>query len=239
MFNSIKKNRKSVFREVGLATEDAGTISPRIVLKDPFEPETDHRSTAVPSKLGRLNTEPGERGVPTGPSANTNDDEGETTRGPNSAAVPHSQPRSVVVPTAAAAAVQSEPTSPQSSTSTSSSKTPWYVKLLPPTGRNRTRVRVGSGSAPPSPFFGVTTMTMLALAVAVIAPTLLGGQSGQDNAGGVVDAGPILTKRADDATGVCARWAQQSKLEIPLPPINERFSTLGGYLKGMTMLVWP
>lgn len=188
MFNSIKKNRKSVFREVGLASEDAGTISPRIVLKDPFELNDEKRSTAT-TGLGLLDTGVGKRGVT---ASSTQEDD----TSPDSTAPPH--PTSV-------SASQSESTSPQSATN----KTPWYVKLTP-TGR-RARVRVGS-SAPPSPFFGVTTMTMLAVAVAIIAPTLL-GKGGQD-AGGVVDAGPILVRA--DVTDVCARWAQQSEWTLPI-----------------------
>ncbi|KAJ4385400.1 hypothetical protein N0V93_009828 [Gnomoniopsis smithogilvyi] len=191
MFNSIKKNRKSVFREVGLATEDTGAISPRIVLQDPFEPEKEKRSHAT-AGLGLLNTKAGERGVTTPSTHGLGKTDDEDERSPDSAGPP--QPTGVPL-------AQSESSSPQSPTT----KTPWYVKLTP-TGR-RTRVRVGS-SAPPSPFLGVTTMTMLALAVAIIAPTLL-GKGGQD-AGGVVDAGPIL-KRAD-ATSMCARWAQQTAL---------------------------
>lgn len=197
MFNSIKKNRKSVFREVGLATEDAGAISPRVVLKDPFDREDEKRHHTSASGLTPLDTKSGDRSVTT-PTPSTHDpakpdEEDETSS--DSATLP--QPTGV-----GAAAVQSEPTSPQSPTS----KTPWYVKLTP-TGR-RARVRVGS-SAPPSPFLGVSTMTMLTLAVAIIAPTLLGTGGGQD-ALGVVDAGPIAV-RADSATDVCARWAQQSK----------------------------
>lgn len=203
MFNSIKKNRKSVFREVGLANEDAGTISPRVVLRDPFDVENEKRDNTSAAGLSLLDTKAGDRGVTT-PTPSTHhdpaklDDDDETTSSSDGTTL--SQPTGV-----GAAAVQSEPTSPQSTTS---SKTPWYVKLTP-TGR-RARVRLGSGSsAPPSPFLGVSTMTMLALAVAIIAPTLLGTGGGQD-ALGVVDAGPIAL-RADSATDVCARWAQQSK----------------------------
>lgn len=201
MFNSIKKNRKSVFREVGLATEDAGAISPRVVLKDPFDAENEKRDNTSAAGLSPLDTQACDRGVTT-PTPSTHEpaksDDGDET---SSDGTTLPRPTSI-----GAAAVQSEPTSPQSSTS---SKTPWYVKLTP-TGR-RARVRLGSGSsAPPSPFLGVSTMTMLALAVAIIAPTLLGtGGTGQD-ALGVVDAGPIAL-RADSTTNVCARWAQQSK----------------------------
>lgn len=202
MFNSIKKNRKSVFREVGLANEDAGTISPRVVLKDPFDIENEKRDNTSAAGLSPLDTKAGDRGLTT-PTPSTHgptkpDDDDETTSSSDGTALP--QPTGV-----GASAMQSEPTSPQSSTS---SKTPWYAKLTP-TGR-RARVRLGSGSsAPPSPFLGVSTMTMLALAVAIIAPTLLGTGGGQD-ALGVVDAGPIAI-RADSTTDVCARWAQQSK----------------------------
>lgn len=188
MFTSIKKNRKSVFREVGLATEDPGAISPRVMLEDPFKLENKNEGVAAAGGLPSLDTKGVGRGCTT-PSAHEqserDDEEGKSPDG----APP--QPK------------EAEPPSPQSPTS----KTPWYAKLA--TGR-RPRVRVGS-SAPPSPFLGVSTMTMLALAVAVMAPTLL-GRGGQDPRG-VVDAGPIV-RRADSPTDVCARWAQQSKCTL-------------------------
>lgn len=190
MFNSIRKDRKSVFREVGLATEGPGTISPRVVLADPFELEHERRHVAAEG-LAPLNTTAIEqRG--TSPSAHEPAEQGDEDSNTPGGVPPQ--------PTNGVSAQSDAPMSPQSP----SGKTPWYAKL--PTGR-RARVRVGS-SAPPSPVLGVSTMTMLVLAVAIMAPTFLG--RGDREALGVVDAGPIV-RRADSPTNVCARWAQQSK----------------------------
>lgn len=205
MSSNIKKNRKSVFREVGLAAEDHGAISPRVLLEEPIEFGNEAAGVATTAKSVSLDTESArvERGCTTAglrealhsPAEADEEDEDEQ----NSSSAPPS-------PDDIRRLSQSTPTSPQSPAATG--KTPWYAKLA--TGK-RPRVRLGSGSSsPPSPFWSVSTMTMLALAVAVMAPTMLGRGGQEPGGGGVVDAG-VIVHRAVSPTDVCARWAQQSK----------------------------
>lgn len=208
MTTNIKKNRKSVFREVGLASDDPAAISPRVVALDvdPLslaEAEKNHGVTAAPTAaLLQLDTKSVERGctAPTYSPAERERDEGDNQ---NSSSAPQSPEDSRSV---GRLPPHSDTTSPTSPTSPAS-KTRWYAKLA--TGR-RPRVRVGSGSSsPPSPLLGVSTMTMLALAVAVMAPTMLGG-GGQESVLGGADAG-VIVRRATSPTDVCSKWAQQSK----------------------------
>ncbi|CAN8101703.1 unnamed protein product [Discula destructiva] len=214
MTTNIKKNRRTIFREVGLAPDNPGNISPRVVLEDPFNKlGMEEGGKRDPAGLAPLDTNLKcvERGCTaaaataaahykehSGPAEQNEDEEGDEQH--------TSAPRS---PQHIRLASRSETTSSSSSSSSPASvKSPWYAKIA--TGR-RPKVKVGSGSgAPPSPFFGVSTMTMLALTVAVIVPTMLGG-SAKAPVVGVADAGVII-RRADNPTDTCARWAQQTAL---------------------------
>lgn len=174
---NIKKNRRSVFTEVGLGEDDSLGAAPSRMLVE----EEKHRDGAASESELHGSADPGH---------SSTDKDNEVT---NKSGAPTS----------------SEPVSPTSMTSSSSSsKAPWYAKLA--TGR-RTRARVGMGSgAPSAPFLGVSTMAMLALAVAVLAPTMLGSGAKEAGGSGMVDAGVVLG-RADSPVDVCARWAQQSE----------------------------
>lgn len=194
MTSKIKKGRKSVFKEVGLAPED-GRATIRVTGESADVPDEMHidgldQQQQQLSGLAPLDTRrSAERGCTTdlvheSKGDQTHEDLQASGRQPGEdCAAPGSETSA----------------SPQSPVL----KTPWYTKLS--TGR-RPRTRAGS-NAPPTPFQGLSTMTMLALAVAVMAPVYT--RSGQD-AAGVADAGPIAM-RADSTTDVCARWAQQSK----------------------------
>lgn len=205
MFNNIKKNRKSVFREVGLASEDTNALSPRAVLGDPISFVEGERHPVVPAAsagLAPLDTKSVELGCTT--AAIPQNEE----HSPADRDYHKDEQQNSSVPLSPESVRRLPPhdtsqTSPQSPTH----KPRWYAKLG--TGR-RPRVRVGSGSNPPtSPLLGISTMTMFALAVAVMAPTML-GRGGQESAVGVADAG-VIAPRATSPTDVCARWAQQSK----------------------------
>lgn len=188
MTSRIKKDRKSVFREVGLdPVNDSETILRDQITRRSAVSDTNEKGDLI--GLAPLDTKSAaEQGHPT----EFAHDKEKIGTGPQSINSLRQSRDS-----------QSEATSspPQSPTT----KTPWYAKLA--TGRKPRVVRTGGSSPPPSPVQGLSTMTMLALAVAVMAP--LYGRGGQDPAG-VVDAGPIM-KRANSPTDVCARWAQQSK----------------------------
>lgn len=189
MTSRIRKDRKSIFREVGLDSVGGdGTVRRDQITTRPAVSDTDEKRDLI--DLASLDTRPA---AGQGDTADLANEQRKGEPGPKSPS-PQRESRDS----------QSEATStpPQSPTI----KTPWYAKLA--TGRKPRVVRTGGSSAPPSPVQGLSTMTMLALAVAVMAP--LYGRGGQD-AAGVVDAGPIA-RRADSQTNVCARWAQQSKI---------------------------
>lgn len=196
MISNIKKNRKSVFKEVGLDLEDeratVRVIGESAVMSDEMRSGgTDQQQQHQQLGLAPLDTRSAaERGGTTDRAHET-----EADHSPESLQASEQE----FADDRAAPPGSETSASPQSPTT----KTPWYAKLA--TGR-RPRVRAGS-NAPPTPFQGLSTITMLALAVAVMAPVYT--RSGQDTAG-IVDAGPIV-KREKSPTDVCARWAQQSK----------------------------
>lgn len=186
MTSKIRKDRKSVFREVGLASEDErleGLDQPQ--QQDLRGPAPAAQNTRSATPRGRV-TDGAEEGK-----------EQQSSEDPDALHTSQRQETGGQQPSSDSRTA-SPPQSP-----TTSTKTPWYARLA--TG-SRPRVRTAS-NAPPSPFQGLPTMTMLALAIAVVAP--LYSRSSQD-AAGIVDAGPIV-KRADSPTDVCARWAHQSK----------------------------
>lgn len=188
--SGINKNRKSVFREVGLDMdmdmERSDIMAPPAA--DPAfasEHEAEHSTRLMP-----LDTRSAERHF----AAEAGYEKGEASR----------DIRNVARDTQARCHEQHEvsPLSETSSSGSPTSKSPWYTKLA--TGK-RPQVRTGS-NAPPSAFKPLSTVTMLALAIVVMAP--LAGRMNRETMG-VADAGVVL-HRADSPTDVCARWAQQS-----------------------------
>ncbi|KUI63436.1 Kelch domain-containing protein 4 [Cytospora mali] len=180
MISNIRKDRKSVFKEVGLAPEDAGAM-----------PDFDEKH-AVEAENGPapLYIKPAEAGS-TADHAHVEDKDEKAGTDDMATEQESDQGDSNRIP-------ESEPSSPQSLTS----KTPWYAKIA--TGK-RPRVRTGS-STPPTSFQGLPKLTMVVLALALIIP--FSGRGSRDTVG-LADAGPIK-KKAKSPTDVCARWAMQT-----------------------------
>lgn len=197
MIGTLKKNRKSVFREVGLDMDMDMGNSDRMAppAADPALAsghEAEHATRLTP-----LDT----RSVGRDITAEAGYEEGEASRdGQHEARDTQARHQ---------AQHEDSPLSEASSPGSPTSKTPWYAKLA--TGK-RPRVRTAS-NAPPSAFKPLSTVTMLALAVAVMAP--LAGRMNRETVG-VADAGVVL-HRADSPTDVCARWAQQSACKHGYP----------------------
>lgn len=193
MIGTIKKDRKSVFREVGLDADDSDTMdipaSKHVTANHSDETERITGLTPLDTKSvgGDLTTDAvlEEESNASGGSGGSGDSEAQVTQ-----TIRQVQQSDSSLP--------SEPLSPESPTS----KIPWYSILA--TGK-RPRVKTGS-NAPPSPFKPLSTVTMLALAVAVLAPLI--GRMGREPMG-VADAG-VVRVRVDSPTDVCSRWAQQS-----------------------------
>lgn len=181
-FSNIKKDRKSVFKEVGLESEHGG-VMPDFDMKHAVDAE---------NRLTPLDTKSVESGC-TADHAHVEDKDGNPGTDEMGARQEFGQTNSARTP-------QSEPSSPQSLTS----KTPWYAKIS--TGK-RSRVKTGS-STPPTSFQGLSKATMVVMVLALIIP--FSGRGGQDTVG-LADAGPIV-KKTKSPTGVCARWAMQSEL---------------------------
>ncbi|ROV95235.1 hypothetical protein VMCG_08573 [Cytospora schulzeri] len=180
MFSNIRKDRKSVFKEVGLVPEDGGVM-----------PDFDEKHVVkAENRLAPLDTKSAEAGCTTD-HAHVEDKDGKAATGELVVKQEPSQRDSDRTP-------QSEPSSPQSL----SSKTPWYAKIA--TGK-RPRVRTGS-STPPTSFHGLSKTTMAVLALALIIS--FSGRGSRDTVG-LADAGPII-KKAKSPTDVCARWAMQT-----------------------------
>lgn len=182
MFSNIRKDRKSVFREVGLVSEDGGAM-----------PDLDEKhAVKAEARLAPLDSKSAGSGY-TADHAHVEDKDGKAGTYEVVATQDSGQRDSNYT-------IQAEPSSPQSLTS----KTPWYAKIA--TGK-RPRVRTGS-STPPTSFQGLSRATMVVLALALVIP--FSGRSSQDTVG-LADAGPII-KKAKSPTDVCARWAMQSEL---------------------------
>lgn len=181
MFNNIRKDRKSVFKEVGLAPEDGGAMA---------DSDEKHAMTAEKG-LAPLDTKSAETGCTTDHAHMEDKDE--------TSGVADTFARQESGHIDSGRSPQSEPSSPQSLTS----KTPWYAKIT--TGR-RPKLRSGS-STPPTSFQGLSKVTMVVLALALVIP--FSGRGSRDTVG-LADAGPIV-KRAKSPTDVCARWAMQSE----------------------------
>lgn len=198
MIGTLKKNRRSVFREIGLEVDDGDTMGPPVAEHvSASEGEVEHSQ----NRLAPLDTRSVGRGVTT--DAGYEDGEASNDGKTEACATTHTEIRQVpqIGSPSSESSSPSSPTSPESP----SNKTPWYAKLA---AGKRPRVRTGS-NAPPSALKPLSTVTMLALAVAVMAP--LAGRMNRETVG-VADAGVVL-HRADSPTDVCARWAQQSTLQ--------------------------
>lgn len=191
MTSAVKKDRKSVFREVGLDTDEVNTMAPCAV-----EHALTNKSKAeYTARLAPLDTRSAGRDI----MAEDGYGGGEAlSNGKNKA-----RDTQATCQAQHSVSTHSEASSPESLTS----KTPWYAKLA--TGR-RPRVRTGS-NAPPSAFQPLSTVTMLALAVVVMAPVV--GRVNRETIG-IADAG-VVRIRADSTTNACARWAQQGAYKYP------------------------
>jgi hypothetical protein len=192
MISKIRKDRKSVFKELGLDTDLGYTQDEKVFgeitgLSTPVSASTNHSA--------RDNFEEEERGNET-----ESDDGKGTTSG-------EQQRQEQVV------ASSTEPTSPVTPTSQK-----WYSRFSP--GR-RPKIRTAA-SAPPPGMTGITRLTTIALLIAVVLPGFgyFHGRSekvvvsGAD--AGVIQQrpkgfGPVLDTRAPSPTKVCKRWSQQSK----------------------------
>jgi hypothetical protein len=192
MISNIRKDRRSVFKEVGLAPEEAGTM---------HHPAGTH---AGADDKG----EPGQAQRPTAP--NTVE---ESTAATHTHAEEHQWREQTGDIQEKTEELPAEPSSRRQdyheiarsngvSVQPAGIKTPWYAKLA--AGRRPRARTVGSPS--PSPLRGLSTASMVALVLAVLIPFTSRGR--QDTIG-VADAGPIMLSRADSPTYVCARWAMQ------------------------------
>lgn len=183
MFSKIRKDRKSVFKEVGLALEDGSAMADD-------KQHTVKVEDGLVSLAAPLDMKSAEAGSTT-EHTHTKDKDGKA-RVNDISARPSKQEYSAPMS-------QPEPLSPQSLTS----KTPWYAKVA--IGR-RPRVRTES-SAPPTSFQGLSRLTMIVLALALVIPIY--GRDSRDSVG-IADAVPTV-KRAKSPTDVCTRWAMQSE----------------------------
>ncbi|KAM7216330.1 hypothetical protein V8F06_008252 [Rhypophila decipiens] len=190
MISKIKKDRKSVFKELGLDDDEPG----------PWYTSEHHFGsiTGVNSPSSTTTTRASRRALE---SDSDGDGDGEDRRSETEkpGADEHEQ--------------QSECESTQSATTPSASSKPWYTKLAP--GR-RPRIKTVA-SAPPSTMSTRLSTTALLIAVVLPAFSYYNGRAQVSLSG--VDAGvirstgspiPALETRADSPTDVCARWAHQA-----------------------------
>lgn len=190
MISNIRKDRRSIFKEVGLAPEEAGvtdTLDENHAVADDKEPRQAQRSIA--HNAAEDSTTTACTRVEDRQREDTNDMQD---KGEQPPAAPLSRRRSLhEISRTKTVSVQSATT-----------KTPWYAKFA--SGR-RPRVRTVGGPSP-SPLRGLSAVSMLALVLAVLIPFT--GRGKQDTVG-MADAGPIVLSRADSPTDICARWAMQ------------------------------
>ncbi|KAK0722006.1 hypothetical protein B0T26DRAFT_739331 [Lasiosphaeria miniovina] len=192
MMGKIRKDRKSIFKELGLETDEPMTTSPS-------EKEFGE-ITGLPSPIT-----PGTPGPPRTPDLSR---DGGSEDGRRENGNPSEDGRWQ-------AEAETEIESPSTPTSESSQK-PWYTKLSP--GR-RPRVRTAS-SAPPTSFSTISRISTIALLIAVVIPGFSYYNGDQKVSPNGADAGviynrprgfgPVLEPRGDSPTKVCKRWGQQS-----------------------------
>lgn len=191
MISNIRKDRRSVFKEVGLAAEEAGA---------PDELDGSHAvadGKGEPCQAQRRitpNTAEDSTATTHGHVEDQQREETSNMQGESEQLLEESLTRQRSLHDIA----RPKTVSVQST----ANKTPWYAKLA--AGR-RPRVRTVGGSSP-SPLHGLSVVSMVALVLAVLIPFT--GRGRQDTVG-VADAGPIMLSRADSPTDVCARWAMQ------------------------------
>lgn len=193
MIGKITKDRKSVFKELGLDTDQP--TQHHLSSEKEFGEITGLASPTTPiSALDRQSTSwSNERASEQAESPTGNRAEGQDGQGPRPSETDH----------------QTSPTSP------SSSSKPWYARLTP--GR-RPRIR-SAASAPAPTMNSLTRLSAIALLIAVVLPgfSYFNGRDKVSLNG--ADAGviptddplhPVLETRADSRTKVCRRWAQQA-----------------------------
>ncbi|KAJ0104071.1 hypothetical protein J7T55_006997 [Diaporthe amygdali] len=188
MISKIRKDRRSIFREVGLAPEDEAGSTDNLDEKhaEKEEPNQVHTVSSI-----RINAaEKGNAGDQQGKEMNVMQDKSEEESGEST--LRHRSSHEI----SRSKTVSMHPTD---------HKIPWYAKLA--AGR-RPRVRTVASPAP-SPLRGLSAVSMLALVLAVLIPFT--GRGEQDTVG-VADAGPVISIRADSPTDVCTRWAMQSTI---------------------------
>lgn len=191
MISNIRKDRRSIFKEVGLAPEEPGATN----ALDENHTIADERELPVQVQ-SPIALDAAKDGATTARTQIEDQRRGETNDMQEKSEKPSAEPpgqrqSSLELSRSNTVSVQSAAT-----------KTPWYAKLA--AGR-RPRVRTVGGS-PPSPLHGLSIVSMLALVLAVLIPFT--GTGKQDTVG-VADAGPIMLSRADSPTDVCTRWAMQ------------------------------
>lgn len=193
MFSKIKKDRKSVFKELGLDDDEP---SPRYTSEHEFGYITGLSSPTTASTTHRSRA----RRV----AVDVSDSDGDGDDRRSECEKPRAEEREEQ---------QSESESTRSPTTPSSSSKPWYAKLAP--GR-RPRIKTVA-SAPPSTMSSRLSTTALLIAVVLPAFSYYNGRAQVSLSG--ADAGvirsttgspiPALETRADSPTDVCARWAHQ------------------------------
>lgn len=191
MISNIRKDRRSIFKEVGLAPEEpraTKTLEENNAVTDEKEVSAQvQRST--PFEAAEKNTTTAHTLVEDQRREKLYDMQEKSDK--PSAELPSRRQSSHELSRSKTVSVQS-----------AANKTPWYAKLA--AGR-RPRVRT-VGASSPSPLHGLSAVSMFALVLAVLIPFT--GKGKQDTVG-VADAGPIMLSRADSPTDVCARWAMQ------------------------------
>jgi len=206
MLGKIRKDRKSVFKELGLDEDDSTSACTYYSSEREFgeitglvSPKTPRDSTRTFESARYQDDNRSDDGKSSG--------EGRDGRGNYN--------------------IRSEPGSLQSSpTSPSSQNRPWYSKLSP----RRPRVKTIS-SAPPPSMTSFSRLATIAVLIAVVIPgfNYLNGRGEEASLNGIADAGvinrantgPVLDPRADSPTDVCKRWAHQGKLqEHPGPRVS-------------------
>lgn len=192
MISNIRKDRRSIFKEVGLASDDPGAID----TLDEKQPLADEKKDESGQIQRPINLDAAEDSTTTahtrieGQQRKETNDMREKSENSSQETLSRGQ-SSHELSRIKTVSVQSAAT-----------KTPWYAKLA--AGR-RPRVRTVGGT-PPSPLHGISAVTMFALVLAVLIPFT--GRGTQDTVG-VADAGPVMLRRADSPTDVCTRWAMQ------------------------------
>lgn len=192
MVSNIRKDRRSIFKEVGLAPEEPGATN-ILDEKHPVADEEKEESGQVQRPITLDVDEDSTTAAHTrieDQQRNETDDMRDQSEKSSAETLSRSQSSHELS--------QTKSISVQSA----ANKTPWYAKLA--AGR-RPRVRT-VGRTPPSPLHGLSAVSMFALVLAVLIPFT--GRGKQDTVG-VADAGPVMMSRADSPTDVCTRWAMQ------------------------------